>query len=202
VLPPNTDPYESVDGHLQLNEVVEAWNPYPQMFPVLWNGRRHVMMGGSQIDQFGNQNFACIGDWHKPKAQLLGFRGAPGNTINHTTSYWIPNHNPKVFVPKVDVVSGVGYDRARELGPEASRFHEVRRVVTNLAVLDFETPDNRMRLRSGHPGVTVDQIVEATGFELVIPEAVAETRLPTDDELRLIREVIDPKDLRKTEVKP
>ena len=53
----------------------------------------------------------------KPKAQLLGFRGAPGNTINHTTSYWIPNHSPKVFVEQVDVVSGVGYDRAAELGP-------------------------------------------------------------------------------------
>ena len=69
-------------------------------------------------------------------------------------------------------------------------------------MLDFETPDNRMRLRSVHPGVTVDEVVEATGFELVIPDDVAETRLPTDDELRLIREVIDPKDLRKTEVKP
>jgi acyl CoA:acetate/3-ketoacid CoA transferase beta subunit len=201
VIPPGVDPYGSEDGRFVLNEVVESWNPYPQMFPVLWNGRRHVMMGGSQIDQYGNQNFACIGDWHKPKAQLLGFRGAPGNTINHTTSYWIPNHNPKVFVPKVDVVSGVGYDRARELGPDASRFHEIRRVVTNLAVLDFETPDNRMRLRSGHPGISIDQIVEATGFELVIPDDVAETRLPTDDELRLIREVIDPKDLRKGDIK-
>ena len=74
-------------------------------------------------------------------------------------------------------------------------------MITNLAVLDFETPDNRMRLRSGHPGISIDQIVEATGFELVIPEDVAETRLPTDDELRLIREVIDPRDLRKGDIK-
>jgi acyl CoA:acetate/3-ketoacid CoA transferase beta subunit len=171
------------------------------MFGVLWNGKRHVMMGASQIDAYGNQNFVCIGDWHKPKAQLLGFRGAPGNTINHTTSYWIPNHNPRVFVPQVDVVSGVGYDRARALGPVASRFHEIRRVVTDLGVLDFETPDNRMRLRSVHPGVTVDDVVAATGFELVVPDDVAETRLPTPEELTLIREVIDPQDLRATEVK-
>ena len=201
-LPPGADPYRSVDGHLEVTATVEAWNPYPQMFSVLWNGKRHVMMGGSQIDRYGNQNFACIGDWNKPKAQLLGFRGAPGNTICHTTSYWIPNHNPKVFVPKVDVVSGVGYDRAAELGPVASRFHEIRRVVTNLGVLDFETPDNRMRLRSVHPGVTVDEIVAATGFELVIPDDVVESRLPTAEELALIRDVIDPKDLRKSEVKP
>jgi acyl CoA:acetate/3-ketoacid CoA transferase beta subunit len=202
VLPPGANPYRNADGHLEIDAVVESWNPYPQMFSVLWNGKRHVMMGASQVDRFGNQNIACIGDWHKPKAQLLGFRGAPGNTINHTTSYWVPNHTPKSFVEQVDVVSGVGYDRAAALGPVASRFHEIRRVVSNLGVFDFETPDHRMRLRSGHPGVTVEQIVEATGFELVIPADVDETRQPTDEELRLIREVIDPNDLRKTEVKP
>jgi acyl CoA:acetate/3-ketoacid CoA transferase beta subunit len=71
-------------------------------------GRRHVMMGATQIDRFGNQNIACIGDYAKPKAQLLGMRGAPGNTINHTTSYWVPGHSDRVFVEKVDVVSGIG----------------------------------------------------------------------------------------------
>jgi acyl CoA:acetate/3-ketoacid CoA transferase beta subunit len=190
-LPPGADPSDAV---------VEAWNPYPQMFSVLWNGKRHVMMGATQVDRFGNQNIACIGDWHQPRSQLLGFRGAPGNTINHTTSYWVPAHNPKVFVEAVDVVCGIGYDRARELGPQASRFHEIRRVVSNLGVFDFETPDHTMRLRSVHPGVTVDEVVAATGFELVIPDDVPESRLPTDDELVLIRGVIDPRGLREKEV--
>ena len=63
------------------------------MFDVVWSGRRHIMMGGSQIDQFGNQNFAFIGPPEKPTTQLLGMRGAPGNTINNKTSYWIPNHS-------------------------------------------------------------------------------------------------------------
>ena len=90
------------------------------------------------------------------------------------------------------MVCGVGYDRAAELGPVASRFHDIRRVVTNLGVFDFETPDHRMRLRSVHPGVTVDEVVEATGFELVIDDDFDETRLPTDEELRLIREVHRP----------
>ena len=201
VLAPGTNPYSFDDGRIQLNEVVEAWNPYSQMFTTLWNGKRHVVMGGSQIDQYGNQNFACIGDYQKPKAQLLGFRGAPGNTINHVTSYWIPNHNAKVFVEKVDVVCGVGYDRARELGPVAARFHEIRRVVTNLGTFDFESPDNRMRLRSLHPGVTVDEVVENTGFELVIPDDIPTSRLATDEELHLIRDVIDPDGIRNTEVK-
>ena len=181
-------------------KVVESWNPYRAMFDVVWSGRRHVMMGASQIDPYGNQNFALIGDPAHPKAQLLGLRGAPGNTINDTTSYWIPNHSPKVLVPQVDVVCGVGYDRAAKLGPAERRFHHLKRVVTNLGVLDFDSPDHRMRLRSVHPSVTVDEVVAATGFELVIPENVEESRLPTDDELQLIREVIDPNDLRSKEV--
>ena len=183
------------------DSLIEGWMPFPFVFDTLFWGKRHVMMGGSQIDQYGNQNLAYLGGTFKqPKTQLLGVRGAPGNTINHTTSYWVPNHNPKVLVEAVDVVCGVGYDRAAALGATASRFHEIRRVVTNLAVLDFETPDHRMRIRSVHPGVTVDEVVAATGFDLVVPDDVAESRVPTGEELRLIREVIDPRGLRYAEV--
>lgn len=180
------------------DKVVEAWNPYRSMFDVVWSGRRHVMMGASQMDRYGNQNFACIGPMDRPKAQLLGFRGAPGNTIQNRTSYWIPAHNAKTFVQQVDVVTGVGYDRARALGA-GGRFHRLGHVVTNLGVMDFETPDNTMRLRSVHPGVTVGEIVAATGFDLVIPDDVPETRSPTEAELALIAE-IDPNGLRLREV--
>ncbi len=180
------------DGVASLQEwgVVEGWIPYRKVFDVLWWGRRHVFMGASQIDRYGNQNISCIGDWAKPSSQLLGVRGAPGNTICHTTSYWVPKHGKDVFVEQVDMVSGVGYDRARELGPAASRFHEIRCVVTNLAVLDFETPDHRMRLKSVHPGVSVDEAIANTGFELVIRRDVPETRQPTAEELHLLREVL------------
>ncbi|MEE9415475.1 MAG: CoA-transferase [Acidimicrobiales bacterium] len=196
VLVANTLPVGVPDAPI----VPEAYIPYRTVFDVVWSGRRHVVMGASQIDIWGNQNFAAIGDdYSKPKAQLLGMRGAPGNLINNTTSYWIPNHSKRVFVPKVDVVSGPGYDRMRELGAEASRFHEIRRVVTPLAALDFETDDNRMRLRSVHPGVSVDQVVENTGFELVIPDDVPESRLPSAEELSVLRNEIDPLGLRKGE---
>jgi len=182
--------------------VIEAWNPYRRMFDVVWSGRRHVMMGATQVDRYGNQNIAALGpDPLRPKVQLLGFRGAPGNTINDTTSYWVPNHSPKVFVEAVDVVCGIGYDRAAELGPEAARFHEIRRVVSNLGVFDFETPDHRMRVRSVHPWVSLDDLVAATGFELAIADDVDETRQPTDEELKLLREVIDPDGTRETEVR-
>jgi acyl CoA:acetate/3-ketoacid CoA transferase beta subunit len=178
---------------------IEAWNPYRSMFDVVWSGRRHVIMGGSQLDSMGNHNFAAIGDLKRPKSQLLGFRGAPGNTVNNVTSYWIPNHSPRVFVERVDVVTGVGYDRAAAAGPAATRFHELRHVVTNLCVLDFETPEHRMRLRSLHPGVTVDEVVAATGFDLVIPDEVPTSREPSEDELLIINE-LDPQDSRGREV--
>jgi acyl CoA:acetate/3-ketoacid CoA transferase beta subunit len=175
------------------DRVIETWNPYRRMFDVVWSGRRHVMMGATQVDVWGNQNIGALGpDPHAPKVQLLGFRGAPGNTINDTTSYWVPNHSPKVFVEAVDLVCGIGYDKAAALGEDAARFHEIRRVVSNLGVFDFETPDHRMRLRSVHPGVSVADVVAATGFELAVPGDVPESRLPTAEELELLREVIDP----------
>jgi acyl CoA:acetate/3-ketoacid CoA transferase beta subunit len=189
-----------VSGDAGDEAVVEGWLPFRRVFDLLWNGRRHVVMTASQIDRHGNHNFACIGPHAHPKAQLLGMRGAPGNTICHTTSYWVPNHSPKTFVETVDVVSGVGYDRARALGERTARFHEIRRVVSNLGVFDFATPERRMRLASVHPGVAVDEVVAATGFELAREDLVPETRTPTDEELRLVRERLDPADTRSREV--
>ena len=182
-------------------KVVEGWMPYRLSFDVLWSGRRHVMMGATQIDRWGNQNISCIGEWDRPKVQLLGMRGAPGNTVNHPTSYWVPNHSPRTFVEQVDVVSGVGPRRAAETGESAARYNEIRVVVSNLGVFDFDTPDRSMRVRSVHPGVSVDDVVAATGFPLMVSDDVPETRAPTDEDLHLIRDVIDPAGLRKGELK-
>ncbi len=181
-----------VSGERRDPPVVEGWMPYRSVFDTLWAGRRHVMMGATQVDRFGNQNIACIGPYERPKAQLLGMRGAPGNTLSHATSYWVPNHGTRVFVEKVDVVSGVGYDRAATLGGHASRFHEIRRVVSNLGVFDFDTPSRTMRLASVHPGVRVAEVVENTGFPLELARDVPETRAPTEEELELIRTRLDP----------
>lgn len=180
--------------------IAEGWMPYRSVFDVVWSGRRHVVMGATQIDRYGNQNISAVGDWKKPSAQLLGMRGAPGNTVNHPTSYWVPNHSTRVFVERVDVVCGVGYDRARALGPRSARFHEIRRVVSNLGVFDFDTDDRRMRLRSVHPGVTVEDVTRATGFSLVVPAHVPETRAPTREELDLLRNRIDPNGFGRKEL--
>ncbi|MER6559924.1 CoA-transferase [Streptomyces sp. NPDC001027] len=173
----------------------EGWLPYRRHLELVTGGRRHVMMGASQIDRYGNQNIACVGDWAKPVRQLLGVRGAPVNTLNNPTSYWIPKHSRRVFVAKVDMVCGVGYDRAA-----GARHHRLGRVVSDLGVFDFATPDRSMRLASLHPGVSVEEVREATGFDLAVADEVPYTREPTAQELRLIREVIDPGGARAREV--
>ncbi|MGE5291810.1 MAG: CoA-transferase subunit beta [Micromonosporaceae bacterium] len=180
--------------------VIEGWLPYREHLSLVATGRRHMFMGASQLDRFGNQNISAIGDWARPTAQLLGVRGAPGNTANHPASYWVPRHSRRVFVERVDVVCGLGYDRAAAAGPVVQRFHEIRRVVTNLAVLDFATPDHSMRLVSLHPGVSVGDVTAATGFPLTIPDGCRETRLPSANELGLIRNHLDPGGMREREV--
>ena len=174
---------------------VEGWLPYRQHLTLVTGGRRHVMMGASQLDRHGNQNISCVGPWERPTRQLLGVRGAPVNTLNNPTSYWVPRHSRRVFVERVDMVCGVGNDRAA-----GARHHCLRRVVSDLGVLDFGTPDRTMRLVAVHPGVTVEQVREATSFELAVADEVAVTRAPTPAELRLIREVLDPGNARAREV--
>ena len=191
-----------VSGDLPIgstDKTVEGWIPVGQVFDTLWGGRRHVMMGASKSDRFGNTNIANIGPWEKPKAQLLGVRGGPGNTVNNATSFFIPKHVSTVFVTSVDMVSGVGYDRAGQLGGFIAARHDLRRVVTNLAVLDFGGPDHCMRLVSVHPGVSVDDVVANTGFQLHVPSNVPERRGPTDDEMAAI-DRIDPRGFRHREL--
>ncbi|MCW2936455.1 MAG: CoA-transferase beta subunit [Actinomycetia bacterium] len=179
---------------------VESWLPYRAVFDLLWSGKRHVMMTPVQIDAFGNANISAIGDHARPKAQLLGVRGAPGNAVSHPTSYWVPKHSLRVFTSTVDMVCGVGWDSAAKAGPAATRYMALRRVVSNLASFDYDPGSHRMRLLSVHPGVTVAEVVAATGFDLVIGDDVPVTRQPSAEELRLIREVIDPKGARYAEV--
>lgn len=180
-------PFREPEGHL----------PYAKLFELIATGRRHVIMGAPQLDPHGNQNLASIGPRERPTHQLVGPRGAATNTANHATSFFVPRHAPRTFVPRVDVVTGVGTDAARR---EGLRHHDLRRVVTNLAVLDLSGPDGTMAIVSVHPGVDVDEVQRATGFALHAPAEVPETRLPDADELRLIREVLDPRELRFREI--
>ena len=178
----------------------EGYIPFPRVFDVLQAGTRHVVMGANQIDRYGNQNLSAFGDdVQQPKRQMFGLRGAPGNTINHATSYWVGKHNTRSFPEKVDIVCGIGYDRY-EQGDPAFRFHHIPKVVTNLGVFDFQGPGHTMRAVTLHPGVTAEEVAENTGFEVAGLAEAGVTREPTAEELRIIREVIDPRGLREKEV--
>jgi len=177
--------------------VIESWVPFRSIFDILQSGRRQSMLGASQVDRFGNQNISIIGDWNRPTRQLIGVRGAPGNTVNHRVDYWVARQSARVFVEQVDLVSGVGHDRA-SADPASMRYHRLGVVVTNLAVFDYG-PDGQIRVKSRHPGVTPEVVQRATGFPIEAADA-PETRMPGNEELQLIREFIDPKGARNREV--
>jgi acyl CoA:acetate/3-ketoacid CoA transferase beta subunit len=105
-----------------------------------------------------------------------------------------------VFCETVDVICGIGWDNIDTDNP-AFRFANTYRVVTNLGVFDFGGPGRTMRALSLHPGVAADEVRENTSFEVHGLDEATESRLPTGDELRLIREVIDPKALRDKEIR-
>ncbi|GED99962.1 putative CoA-transferase beta subunit [Gordonia spumicola] len=178
----------------------EGWMPFRKVFDVVASGRRHVVMGANQIDRFGNQNLSAFGPLQHPTRQMFGVRGAPGNTINHPTSYWVARHSSRVFVDDVDIVSGVGFDKVDERNPAFDSLN-IHRVVTNLGVFDFNGPGHTMQALSLHPGVTADEVAENTSFPIAGLDNAPVTATPTDEQLRIIREVLDPKGVRNREVK-
>jgi glutaconate CoA-transferase subunit B len=178
---------------------IEGWAPYARTFDNLWGGKRHAMVVPVQLDRFGQTNISTIGDRAKPKAALLGVRGYPGNSVHHANSYFITAHNSRALVAgEVDFVCSAGYNPARWPGGKKPAWLDLRLIVTDLAVLDFEGPQNAIRVRSLHPGIGFDQVQDNTGFPLVRPETIPETPAPTQAQLAVIRERLDPQGLRKT----
>lgn len=151
-------------------------------------------VGGAQIDPYGNLNSTVIGDHDKPKVRFPGSGGANdiGSLVWRTIA--IMTHDAKRFIEKVDFITTPGYltgPGAREkagLPPGTGPY----RVVTNLALMGFDDTTKRMKLLALNPGVTVEQVKENTGFELVIPEKVGKNEPPTEKELQILREEIDP----------
>ncbi|WP_028080195.1 CoA-transferase subunit beta [Solimonas soli] len=182
-----------------------GWMPYSRVFDNLWGGRRHALVGPVQVDRWGQANISCIGDFARPKRQLLGLRGFPGNSINHVNSFFVPNHGPRVFVDKeVDVVCSVGYRKERWPAGVKKDYLRIARIVTDLCVMDFggrsEDSEHAIRVISLHPGVSFAQVQAATGFPLLKIEDLGETAYPTAEQLALIRK-LDPKDLRSKQLK-
>lgn len=176
--------------------------PFSRFFDsAVWSGRRHAMVTPTQLDRFGQINLSYMGGtYDKPKTQMLGVRGFPGNTIYHPNSFFFPAHGPRVFVPQVDMISGVGYNPAKRVAGGNFSGVSLRRIVTNLCVMDFGGLDNAIRVISIHPGVTFEEVQAATGFELCQADNVETTRLPTAEELAVIAS-LDPHNVRASVLK-
>lgn len=179
----------------------ETWMGFSRIFDNVWSGKRHAMVGPTQIDQYGQANISMIGsDYNKPKVQMLGARGFPGNSICHANSLFVPNHNSKVFMAgEVDMVGTIGYNPERL--PKGYTFDDidVRLVVTNLCIMDFNGPNKQMQIVSLHPGVTAEQVQENTGFELAIPDNIPETPAPTQAQIDILNE-LDPHNIRAKQI--
>lgn len=179
--------------------VLEGYANYDRVFSALWGGRRHAMVGPVQLDRFGQANISVIGDHARPKAAMLGARGFPGNSVSHPNSFFMPNHNTRAFVPgEVDFVCMAGYNPARYVGGKPPRGLDLRRIVSNLAVMDFGGPDHSIRVVSLHPDVTFEEVQDNTGFALArVDGAIPATPAPTADQLAQIA-ALDPNNVRGT----
>jgi glutaconate CoA-transferase, subunit B len=150
-------------------------------------------LGGAQIDAYGNLNSTVIGNQEKPKVRLPGSGG--GNDVGSLCwrTIMIMPHDTKRFVENVDFITTPGFLTGPGTREEAGLPDNTGpyRVVTSLGVMDFDEKSKRMRLMSVNPGVTVEQVVQSTGFELLVADNVTENAPPTAEELRILREEVD-----------
>lgn len=180
----------------------ETWMGFSRIFDNVWSGKRHAMVGPSQIDRFGQSNISALGGtYDKPKAQMLGARGFPGNSISHANSFFVPSHNKRVFVDgECDVVCSIGYNPERLPKGYALDDIDIRLVITDLCVMDWQGPRHMLQLRSLHPGISVDQVLENTGFEIHVPADVPMTAAPTQAQMDIIAQ-LDPQNWRAKQIK-
>jgi len=150
-------------------------------------------LGGAQIDPFGNLNSTVIGDYKQPKVRLPGSGGGNDVGSNCWQTIAIMRHDKRRFVEKLDFLTTPGYlegPGAREragLPPGTGPY----RVVTNLAILGYDDQSKRMMLLKTQPGITVQDVIANTGFELLMADEISENIPPTEEELRILRNEVD-----------
>jgi glutaconate CoA-transferase subunit B len=152
-----------------------------------------ALLGGAQIDRFGNLNTTVIGDYAHPKVRLPGSGGACEIAINAQKIYIIMRLGKRSFVDKLDFTTSAGYldggDARERLGlPGAGP----KLVITDKAIFDFENPEREMQLVSLHPGLTLDDVRAEMGWEVRLAPQVGVTPAPTGEEMHLVRVELDP----------
>ena len=173
-----------VSGSLQVTNMYELFAYFLE--------RGHVdvgFLGGAQIDRYGNLNTTTIGDYAKPKVRLPGSGGACEIAINAKKVFIIMPQTKRSFVDTIDFVTSPGHlsgGRPKEWQGQGPTV-----VVTGLGVYGFDET-GEMTLESLHPGVTLEKVRESTGWDLKVADDLRETEPPSDEELRLMREELDP----------
>lgn len=179
----------------RLNRSAVAYFGLHEAFDLAQRGELNVMfLGAAQIDGNGNTNLSVIGDINRPKVQLPG--GAASAFLMPITPkvvVWISRHSEKVFVEEVDFVTGQGYNNR----PEQYRENELV-VISNLGVMNFKNPERKMQIQSYHPGHTIDEIKDKTGFDVLVAPNADKTPVPGPGIIQLINR-IDPDGVRFTE---
>lgn len=155
----------------------------------------YTFLGGAQIDMYGNINSTMIGtDYNRPKVRLPGSGGANDLASLCWKTLIITPHDKRRFSKKLDFLTTPGYltgPGAREragLPPGAGPY----KVISTLALMGYDPETKRMRVESLHPGITKEQVIANTGFEMLFVDPVPQTPEPTDVELKVLREVVDP----------
>ncbi len=192
---PVIEEFELITDH-RATRWAEAYYLHNDLVENMKFRKRGVFFAGAlQIDQYGNSNLIGIGkDYKALKFRGPGAIGVCNATVMNSRFHLVVNaHDPRIFVPKCDFISALGWGRG---GDDARTKLGLpcggpRYVVTPLCVMDFEDGSKRMRLKSLHPGVSVDEVKKNTGFELLIPANVPITEPPTDEQLSVLRKRID-----------
>lgn len=178
-----------------------GWLPYARAFDCVWSGRRHAMVTPVQVDRWAQTNISALGDFRRPKVQMLGCRGFPGNSISHRNSFLVTSHTARTFVAgEVDVVCSLGFSGKRFPDGATPVRPRIGLVITPLCVMDFEASDNAARIRSLHPGVSLEEVCANTGFPLQCAPDLGETPRPTPVQLEIIAR-LDPDGARNKVLK-
>jgi glutaconate CoA-transferase, subunit B len=150
-------------------------------------------LGGLEVDQFGNLNTTLLGDPGGKFRHMVGSGGANDIASNAKRTIIIMRHEARKLKKAISFITSPGYLCGGNSREETGLKGGPSRVITDKAIFGFELESKRMMILSIHPGNTLEDVVGTMGFEPVIPEQVPFTEPPTSEQLRLIREVIDPK---------
>ena len=155
----------------------------------------YAFLGGAQIDKYGNLNSTMIGDdYHHPKVRLPGSGGANDLATNCWRMIILTPHEKRRLVEKVDFITSPGYlngGKSRyDAGlPEGSGPYKI---ITNLCVMGFDNPDRQMEVEMLHPGITIEEVKDNTGFDVLVKKNLETTEEPDAEHLTILREKVDP----------